>query len=172
MAAPKFVPTDPTEKVRKYASPPRRPGSWTADRPGEVVDGQPRGTRLGLTGPDQGYVYKLVGLFDDKLHLGNVNRDDAIAGCCAIAMRRSALFGRGPVIHDLTAAFTIWGFLDDDPDGDLVDLREEMFPQIKSNHHYCERREVVDMVEESALAQTHGVIETSYRVDWRRSLAQ
>ena len=103
MAAPAFVPTDPTETVRKYSSPPRRPGAWKADRPGDLAEGQPRGARLGTQGPDQGYVYKLLGLFDDRLHLGAVNRDDAVAGCCAIAMRRSALFGRGPVVHDLTA---------------------------------------------------------------------
>ncbi len=172
MAAPAFVPTDPTETVRKYSSPPRRPGAWKADRPGDLAEGQPRGARLGSQGPDQGYVYKLLGLFDDRLHLGAVNRDDAVAGCCAIAMRRSALFGRGPVVHDLTAAFTIFGFLDENPSQDLVHLREEVFSQIRSNHHYFERREVVDMVSEQALRQDHNDIITSYGVDWRRNLYQ
>ncbi len=172
MAAPAFVPIDPTEIVRKYSSPPRRPGTWKADRPGDLVDGQPRGARLGTQGPDQGYVYKLLGLFDDRLHLGAVNRNDAVAGCCALAMRRSALFGRGPVVHDLTAAFTIFGFLDENPADDLVRLREEVFSQIRSNHHYVERREVVDMVTEEALRQDHQDIITSYGVDWHRNLHQ
>lgn len=172
MAAPKFVPTDPTENVRKYASPPRRPGSWIADRPAESPIRQPSGTRIGTQGPDQGYVFKLVRLFEDRLNLGKVTHDDAVAGCCAIAMRRSALFGRAPVVHDLTAAFSMYGFLDETPDADLVSLREAMFPQIKSNHHYVERREVVDMVKEEALVQSHDAIATSYGVDWRRNLHQ
>lgn len=170
MAAPKFVPIDPTEKVRKYSSPPRRPGSWKANRAGEIGVGQPSGTNLGTQGPDQGYVFRLLPLFDDRLHLGDVSRDDAVAGCCAIAMRRSALFGRGPVVHDLTAAFTVYGFLDEDPAGDLVELREEIFSQIKSNHHYFERREVVDLVTEDALRQGHDQIAVSYGVDWHRNL--
>ncbi len=85
-------------------------------------------------------------------------------------MRRSALFGRGPVVHDLTAAFTVYGFLDEDPAGDLVELREEIFSQIKSNHHYFERREVVDLVTEDALRQGHDQIAVSYGVDWHRNL--
>ena len=57
MAAPEHVPVDRTQPVRAYESPPRRPESWLADRPGEVVeDGQPRGDRLGNQGPDQGYM--------------------------------------------------------------------------------------------------------------------
>ncbi len=170
MAAPEFVPTDPTEIVRKYSSPPRRPGSWKADRPGEIRHGQPSGTRLGTQGPDQGYVYKLVGLFDEKLQLGRVSHDDAVAGCSAVAMRRSALFGRGPIVHDLTVAFTIWGFLDPRPDTRLVRLREEMFSQIKSSHHYVERREVVDMVKQEALMASKAEVSTAYAADWRDNL--
>ena len=42
----------------------RQPG---ADRPGEVVaGGQPRSTRLGNQGPDQGYVLKIVRSFEGK----------------------------------------------------------------------------------------------------------
>ncbi len=87
-------------------------------------------------------------------------------------MRRSALFGRGPVVHDLTAAFTIFGFMDENPAQDLVRLRGDVFSQIRSNHHYFERREVVDMVTEEALRQDHNDIITSYGVDWRRNLHQ
>lgn len=125
---------------------------------------------MGTQGPDQGYVYKLVGLFDDKLQLGRVSHDDAVAGCSAIAMRRSALFGRGPIVHDLTIAFTIWGFLDPRPDGRLVQLREEKFSQIKSNHHYVERREVVDLVKESALMMSKDEVSNAYAAGWRDNL--
>ena len=54
------------------------------------------------------------------------------------------------------------------PSPDLIGLREEVFSQIRSNHHYFERREVVDMVSEEALRQDHSDIITSYGVDWHR----
>ena len=51
MAAPEFVPVDESKPVQGYESPPRRPESWTADRPAEVVsEGQPRGDRFGAPG--------------------------------------------------------------------------------------------------------------------------
>ncbi|HEY7938639.1 MAG TPA: hypothetical protein VID05_02335, partial [Acidimicrobiales bacterium] len=68
MAAPSYVPVDPTEEPRDYESPPRRPDSWWATRPGEVIGApQPRGTLLGNQGPDLGYALKLVHLFADKI---------------------------------------------------------------------------------------------------------
>lgn len=171
MAAPDYVPTDPTEKVRKYTSPPRRVDSWVADRPGEIDGPQPTGTRLGAQGPDQGYALTLAKLFDDRLQLGKVHRDDAIAGCVAVAMKRSALFGRGPVVHDLTAAFTLFGFLDEAPADELVALRAPLFDQVHSHHHYRERRAVADLVPESVLHRPHTAIESDYRSDWKKNLA-
>ena len=82
-------------------------------------------------------------------------------------MKRSALFGRAPVVHDLTAAFTIWGFLDQSPASALVEMRETMFAEIKSSHHYFERREVVDKVPDQTLRWTHQKIETQYQADWQ-----
>ena len=166
MAAPEHVPIDPTQQVRGYSSPPRRPDPWLADRPGELGGPQPSGPALGSAGPDQGYAYRLVHLFDDRLSLGDVNRDDAVAGCVSLAMKRSALFGRAPVVHDLTAAFTIYGFLDADPPAELVETRTELFAEVSNDHHYFERRQVVDRVDEDWLRKTHGVIETQYAADW------
>jgi hypothetical protein len=171
VAAPDFVPTDPTDRVRRYSSPPRRAGSWVADRPGELVGGQPSGARLGSQGPDQGYALTLVKLFDGKLHLGRVHHADAVAGCVAVATKRSALFGRAPVVHDLTAAFSIFGFLDEYAPEELVALREEMFAEIHSPHHYRERRAVADLVDEVALRKNHVAIGDAYRADWRSNLA-
>ena len=114
MAAPKFVPTDPTDLVRSYQSPPRREGSWMADRPGELGGRQPEGERLGTPGPDQGYALKLAESFRGKLTLRTgESESDAIAGGSAIAMKRSGLFGRAPVGHDLRVRLGICGFLDD-----------------------------------------------------------
>ncbi len=171
MAAPDYVPTDPTDTVRRYSSPPSRKRSWSADRPGDLDQGQPEGVRFGTQGPDQGYAYRLVSHFDDRLQLGKLSREDVVSGCVAIAMRRSGLFGRGPVIHDLTAAFSVYGFLDPDAPSELVELREKMFSQIANSHHYSERRAVVDKVLTSALEQPHGVIVSSSERDWRSNLA-
>jgi len=168
VAAPDHVPTDPTQRVRAYSSPPRRDDAWKADRPGDLAGRQPKGTALGTAGPDQGYAYRLVHLFDDRLHLNGVDRDDAIAGCVALAMKRSALFGRAPLVHDLTAAFTIYGFLDSNPPAELAAQRRESFAEVKSNHHYMERRHLVDRVSEESLMKTHETIAAQYQADWQQ----
>ncbi|MEZ5412650.1 MAG: hypothetical protein R2761_31745 [Acidimicrobiales bacterium] len=171
MAAPDFVPQQPARRVRAYTSPPRRPDSWVPDRPGELPTGQPHGARLGTIGPDQGYAYRLVKQFDGRLELGRVSHDDATAGCVAVAMKRSGLFGRAPVVHDLTAAFTLFGFLDASPPAELVELREKLFAQVHSPHHYVELRHLVDLVPADVLRSSHDAIATAYRSDWRSNLA-
>lgn len=138
-----------------------------ADRPGDLSGRQPKGASLGTAGPDQGYAYRLVHLFDDRLHLNGVDRDDAIAGCVAVAMKRSALFGRAPVVHDLTAAFTIYGFLDQSPPAELAESRRDLFAEVKSNHHYSERRHLVDRVSETELLKSHGAIASQYEQHWQ-----
>ena len=170
MAAPDYVPSDPTEQVRKYTSPPRRDRSWSADRPADFTTaGQPEGTQLGTQGPDQGYALKLAGMFEDRVHLGNLHWEDVMVGCVAVAMKRAALYGRAPVIHDLTAAFTIYGFLDEAPDQELVGLRERLFPEVRSHHHYREQREIADLVTADTLMRPHSAIETFYGLDWKQN---
>jgi hypothetical protein len=66
-------------------------------------------------------------------------------------MRRSALFGRAPVIHDLTLAFTLWGFLEGAP-ADLVTARSPLFRS--ASHHYRVQRAIADCVLESTLRLT------------------
>jgi hypothetical protein len=166
VAAPDYVPTDPTQKLREYSSPPRRPDAWTGNRPGELSGPQPSGRALGTAGPDQGYALKLARRFEDRLHLGGVQHSDAVAGCVAVAMKRSALFGRAPMIHDLTVAFTMYGFLDADPPAELADDRRELFAEIDSHHHYFERRDVVDRVSEEWLRKPHAAVIDQYQSDW------
>jgi len=137
-----------------------------ADRPGELDGPQPSGPALGTAGPDQGYAFRLVHLFDDRLNLGGVGRADAVAGCVALAMKRSALFGRAPVVHDLTAGFTIYGFLDEDPPAELVTEREQLFAEVASDHHYFERRHLVDRVDETWLRKSHDTITNQYASNW------
>ena len=170
MAAPDYVPTDPVQRVRSYASPPRRASSWRADRAGDLPGAQPSGARLGNQGPDQGYALRLVHQFADRLHLGDVDQADAEAACVAVALKRAASYGRAPVVHDLTAAFTVFGFLDPEPHAELVAYRERVFAEVHSSHHYTERRQIVDAVPESALRRSIKAITLRYESDWRSNL--
>jgi hypothetical protein len=172
MAAPEFVPVDDSKAVLGYESPPRRPGSWTADRPAELSDGQPRGDRFGAPGPDQGYVLTLARTFQGKLTLtAGEHEKDALAGCANVALKRASIFGRAPVVHDLTIALTTWGFLGDAPK-ELVDLRRSMFEEVAHPHHYPESRRIVDLVPESTLRMTPAQVAEAHKADWRSLLGE
>jgi hypothetical protein len=108
---------------------------------------QPSGAQLGAQGPDQGYALTIAARFRDRLQLQpGESADDAISGCLGIALRRASMFGRAPVIHDLTIAFTIWGFLDPSPPADLVRTRRPLFEGVaNTTHHYTEARRLADM---------------------------
>ena len=93
---------------------------------------------------------------------------DAIAGCVAIAMKRASLFGRAPTVHDLTMAFTLWGFLDDKPPADLVETRRKLFEGVAhAAHHYVELRELVDAVPDSTLRLTLDQAAEGHRAHWQ-----
>jgi hypothetical protein len=171
VAAPEFVPVDRNQPVRAYESPPRRPESWLPVRPGEVVvDGQPRGQRLGSQGPDQGYMLSLARRFEGKLTLtpGEHERD-ALAGAVGVALKRASLFGRAPVVHDLTAALTIWGFLGEAP-AELVELRRHLFEEVWHPHHYADLRRIVDLVPDEALRRTPAQVAEAHASSWRSLL--
>ena len=110
---------------------------------------------LGSPGPDQGYALKLVHQFDGRIHLADgEDIHDVEAGAVAVAMRRSSIFGRAPVIHDLTIAFTVFGFLDKNPPAELVNVRKKLFSGVHIPVHYVEMRTLVDTVSEDALRMT------------------
>ncbi len=171
MAAPEHVPVDSNQPVRGYESPPRRPEPWLPDRPAEVVeDGQPRGERLGNQGPDQGYMLSLARRFDGKLVLtSGEHQRDALAGAVGVALKRASLIGRAPVVHDLTIALTIWGFLGEAP-AELVQLRKPLFEEAWHPHHYAELRRIVDLVPARALRQSPEQVTEAHRADWRALL--
>ena len=173
MAAPEYVPVDRTRLLRGYESSPRRPESWHADRPAEVVDeGQPRGTQLGNPGPDQGYVLSLIRRFHGKLTLAPGEHErDALAGAAGVALKRASIFGRAPIVHDLTVALTVWGFLSEAP-AELVELRSKLFEEVWHPHHYAEQREIADMVDDSVLRMTPQQVTEAHRRDWRSLLRQ
>ncbi len=162
MAAPEYVPLttpEPGAVSRTYGSPARLEESWTATRPGELVGpGQPSGPMLGSQGPDLGYALKLANQMADRLVLADSEHlDDVIAGCTAVAMKRSALFGRAPVSHDLTVAFALFGFFHVAPT-DFIARRHPLFAEVGSHHHWAERRRIVDLVPDETLMRPHTAI--------------
>lgn len=149
MTQPDYVPLQAGDRVR----PTERlsiPGRWFQDRPAEEITMiPPRDGRFGNTGPDLGYGLKLAKRFAGRLDLAaGESVDDAIAGCFACGTRRSAAFGRAPVIYDMEWAYTLWGYLGDAPD-DLVEARVPLFRG--ASHHYWDQRAIVDMVAEATL---------------------
>lgn len=170
MAAPPYVPRSPAEQVRAYRSNPWRPESWLPDRPGDLVDGvdlQPEGEGYGAPGPDQGYMLLLAERFRDELVLAEgESADDALAGAVAVANRRAAIFGRAPIVHDLTIALTAFGFLGEAPP-DLVEHRRPLFAEVAHHHHYLERRHLAWLVPEWVLRSTPAQVTEVARRDWR-----
>lgn len=169
MAAPRFSPVPPTDRPRYYESPDHVPESWTPDRPGEIEGFQPEGPQLGAQGPDQGFALRIAAQLRPKLQLQpGENADDVIQGCLGVALRRASVFSRAPVVHDLTIAFTIWGFYDATPPAELVELRMPLFEGLRLvAHHYTEGRIVADMPPESTLRMTPAQVADAYPADWR-----
>ena len=144
------------------------PGSWAPDRPGEIEGFQPEGPRLGAQGPDQGFALHIAAQLRPKLRLQpGENADDVIQGCLGVALRRASIFSRAPVVHDLTIAFTIWGFYDATPPAELVELRKPLFEGLRLvAHHYTEALVVADMAPESTLRMTPAQVADAYPADW------
>jgi hypothetical protein len=172
MAAPKFSPVAPGDVTHYYESPDHVPATWVPTRPGEIAGFQPKGDRLGAPGPDQGFAIKIANSLRPKLHLQpGENEDDVVRGCLGVALRRASIFSRAPVVHDLTVAFTVWGFYDETPDPALVETRSEMFEGLRHvGHHYTESRKVVDAVPASTLEMTPAAVASAYGSDWRSLL--
>lgn len=175
MAAPQFVPVDPTHHPRDYESPPWRDDEWYLDRPGDLDDGQPDidAGRMGAPGPDQGYVFKLLPVLRDDIHLAANEKLAAVErGIVAVALKRASLFGRAPVIHDVRVAYTVWGFLDAQAPKELVDERRRRFEGVHHTAaHYPELRALADAVPARTLRGTPAGIERAYRADWRSQLS-
>lgn len=127
---------------------------------------------MGNPGPDIGYAVGLVKLFDDKLFLQHrEHRRDADAGVIAVAMKRGAMYGRAPVVHDLTIGYTVWGFLDQAPDAELVAARRELFTEAGALHGYHQVRLIADAVPEETLRKTPAQVASEYKANWRSLLS-
>lgn len=169
MAAPKFAPVSPLDDPRSYESPAHVPDQWLPVRPAEIRGFQPEGGRMGYQGPDQGYAIKIANTFRPKIHVGaGESIDDAVQGCLVIGLRRASLHSRAPVVHDLTIAFTIWGYLDGDPPVELIGLRKDLFAGVANvTHHYDEARLLADMIPEATLRLTPQAAVAAYPTRWR-----
>ena len=169
MAAPQFVPPGAVDDARSYRSPNHVPDGWVPGRPGELPGRQPQGGRLGYQGPDQGFGLSLADRFRGRLVLAvGESEDDAVRGCLNVALRRASLFGRAPVVHDLTLAFTVWGLLDDAAPEDLVALRRRLFAGVgNASHHYAEGRAVAESVPEATLRMNPDQVARAYPGAWR-----
>ncbi len=171
MAAPKFSPSPVVDTTRSYESPPVVPDPWVADRPGDLAGEQPVGDQLGYPGPDQGFALKLARGFTDRLQLlPGEKAHDAIAGCLGVALRRASIFGRAPVVHDLTIAFTLFGFLGPRHSDELLEIRRPMFTGLGHGYHYTEIRAIADMVPEQTLRMSPQEIDHAYPAKWRELL--
>jgi len=171
MSAPTHVPGRVNQQ-KHYSSPPRRAGSWSANRPGEVVGtAQPSGPALGNQGPDQGYILKLAARFKDELVLSpGEHAADALEGACAVALRRASLYGRGPMIGDLRVALSLFGYLTEAPD-ELVAKRRELFDEVHhSTIHYFAAREIADLVPEATLRMSPYEVAAACAKDWKQPL--
>ena len=113
--------------------------------------------------------YRVLLSLRPQLRLGvGEHIDDVIQGCLGVALRRASLFSRAPVVHDLTIAFTMWGFLDDAPPSELVALRTPLFEGLRHvGHHYTEAREIVDRIPVETLQMTPAQVQSRYPADWR-----
>jgi hypothetical protein len=115
-------------------------------------------------------MYVLARRFRGQLQLASdESEDDALAGAAAVALKRASLFGRAPVMPDMTVALTVWGFLGDAPP-DLIAYRQPLFTEVSNPHHYAELRRIVDLVPDDVLLRTPEQVANDHRADWRRVL--
>ena len=142
-----------------------------ADRPGEVVGTEPpAGGGMGCQGPDQGYALKLAERFAGRLVLAAGEREaDALAGCCAVALRRASLLGRAPVVHDLRLALELFGFLDGG-DTALVTWRRAHIAGAAGHHGYHVKLRLAELVPAKTLLNTPASVSEACSKDWRAPL--
>jgi hypothetical protein len=120
---------------------------------------------MGTPGSDQGFALKLARRFADRLRLsGDESIDDVLIGAALVASRRAGLVGRAPSVHDLAAALSLWGFLDEAPPG-LVAVRRRAFRA--ASHDYEVQRALVDSVPQTSLRLAPAEIERRVRAgEW------
>ena len=150
MTQPSFVPISEADQVRP-ALRLEEPRRWVPSRPAELrYPVRTGGRNRGHPGPDQGYALRLARRFADRLRLvPGESEEDVLVGGALIAARRSALFGRAPTVHDVEAAWALWGFLDDEPLQGILEARRLAFSSVA--HDYPVQRALVDRVPDDVI---------------------
>ena len=175
MAAPEYVPVDrqPARARLPLAAPARRvvaarpPGRGDRRRPAARRAPRQPGPRPGL-----------------RAHAGPPLRGQAHAdrrastrrtpwpGAVGVALKRASLFGRAPIVHDLTVALTIWGFL-----GEAA-ARARRAAQATSSRRCGTRTTTRSCASSSTscprttLRRTPAQVTEAHRADWRSLLGE
>ncbi|HEY3673853.1 MAG TPA: hypothetical protein VGN51_23155 [Acidimicrobiia bacterium] len=123
--------------------------AWKADRPGDLVAGQPTGNLLGRPGPNVGYAVTLAARLRDSVQLApHENVADALAVIAELAMKRAASYGRAPTLADVEIAATLLGY-QGEVDAAFAAWRGETAHG--ADHEYGVRRALVDAVPDAVL---------------------
>jgi hypothetical protein len=146
--------------------------TWKADRPGDLVAGQPTGDLLGRPGPNVGYAVTLAARLRDSVQLApHEHLADALAVIAELAMKRAASYGRAPILPDVEIAATLLGYKGDVDDG-FAAWRAEVVHG--ADHEYGVRRRVVDAVPDAALRlppKVPGLV-ADFRTDLQQSISR
>jgi hypothetical protein len=122
---------------------------WRADRPGDLVAGQPTGALLGRPGPNVGYAVTLAARLRDSLQLApHEHLADALAVIAELAMKRAASFGRAPTLLDVEAAAALHAYQGEVDDAFAARRRDISHG---ADHDYNVRRALVDAVPDAVL---------------------
>ena len=122
---------------------------WRADRPGDLVAGQPTGSLLGRPGPNVGYAVTLAARLRDAISVApHEHTADALAVIAELAMKRAASFGRAPMRPDVEIAAGLLGY-QGEVDDSFASWRTEAVHG--ADHEYGVRRAVVDAVPDAVL---------------------
>jgi hypothetical protein len=74
------------------------------------------------------------------------------------------------VVHDLTVAYTVWGYLDDAAAPELVALRKPLFEGVGHLHSYVEKRVVADAVPDETLRKSPEAVKSEHAANWKALL--
>jgi hypothetical protein len=122
---------------------------WRADRPGDLVAGQPQGDLLGRPGPNVGYAMLLAGRLRGNIQLApHEHEADALAVIAELAMKRAASYGRAPTMPDVNIAAALLGY-QGEVDDTFAAWRCEAVHG--ADHEYGVRRAFVDAVPDAVL---------------------
>jgi len=144
--------------------------AWRAERPGDLVAGQPTGNLLGRPGPNVGYAVTLAGRLRDRISLAaHESSGDALAVIAELGMKRAASYGRAPTMSDVDVAAALLGY-QGDVDPKFAEWRAAAVHG--ADHEYGVRRALVDAVSDAVLRmppQVPSLID-DFRTGFRREL--